>query len=170
MADFLLLESGSHVELEDGSGGILLQGTAAAALTYNLTGPSGGTINTASSLFTLVQSNASVDSIAFSDASAGGTFTPSSLSYSGFGTVKTFTYTPINTAGTYTLAVTANSNSTVYNSPWSYVATNAGIGGGAPPFTAEMLWSGSPKVQRLKMSETAARIRGFKFPRRPGPR
>ena len=76
------------------------------ATAYNFVGPTNGATGVASGTFTLTPNNptSGPDTVNFSDGGAGGTFTPTSLSFaSGATTGQTFTYTPsIATTATIT--------------------------------------------------------------------
>lgn len=81
-------------------------GGPAPATTYTFTGPSSGTVNEASTDFT-VTPDGDADGIEVTPASDGaGSFTPSSVTFTGSG-AETFTYTPTSTTGSpHTLSVT----------------------------------------------------------------
>ena len=83
-------------------------GQAAAATSYTLTGPSSGTVNVASTNFTVTPNGAYTGTI--TPASTGsGTFSPTSLSYSSSTAAQTFTYTPTSTSGSpHTISVTSS--------------------------------------------------------------
>ncbi len=78
---------------------------APAATTYTLTGPSGGTNGVASRNFTVTPNGIFTGTITPNDNSDGGTFTPTSLTWTESGLAKTFTYTPAST-GAKTIAAT----------------------------------------------------------------
>jgi lysophospholipase L1-like esterase len=63
------------------------------ATTYTFIGPSTSTLSVASSDFTVTPNGAYTGTITPSDGGAGGTFTPTSLTFSNESTGKTFTYT-----------------------------------------------------------------------------
>ena len=93
-----------------------------AATTYTLTGPTSQTGIGASSNFTVTPAATTTDSITLSDGGAGGTFTPSSLSWSSSSSAKTFTYTPPS-VGTFTLTLTAVGGGAVSGSPATLAAS-----------------------------------------------
>src|SRR5262249_55310469 len=77
------------------------------ATTYTFTGPSGGTVNVGSTNFTAPPNGSSTATVPPATNGAG-SFTPSSVTFSGTG-AKTFTYTPTSTSGSpHTLSVTNN--------------------------------------------------------------
>jgi lysophospholipase L1-like esterase len=95
-----------------------------------LTGPSAGTTGTASTNFTVTPNSAYTGTITPSDGGAGGTFSPSSISFSNSSTPQTFTYTPAAT-GTKTISISSsptiiNPTSLMYlsTSPSSFIAPN----------------------------------------------
>jgi hypothetical protein len=99
---------------------------------YTLSGPSSGNINVTSTNFT-VHPNISItgtDTITFSDGGKGGTFTPSSLSWSGSGADNTFTYKPV-VSGLITLTLTSSNSYVVTNSPFAYTSLSTALSG--PP-------------------------------------
>ena len=96
-------------------------GAVKAALSYTLAGPTTGPESVASSNFTITPSVAVNDTITLSDASGGGTFTPSSLTISGTTPVP-FTYTN-SSAGAFTLSATSALGAAITNSPASYTTT-----------------------------------------------
>lgn len=79
-----------------------------AATAYTFTGPTSGTVNVASTNFT-VTPDGDATGITVTPASDGsGSFTPSSVTFTGSG-AETFTYTPTSTSGSpHTLSVTDN--------------------------------------------------------------
>lgn len=85
---------------------VAISEAAAVATTYTFTGPSSGTVNVASTDFT-VTPDGDADGIEVTPATDGsGSFTPSSVTFTGSG-AETFTYTPTDTAGSpHTLSVT----------------------------------------------------------------
>jgi hypothetical protein len=90
--------------------------------TYGLTGPSSGPIGVASSAFTLTPSGSITDTVTFADSPSGGTFTPTSLSWSSSSAAQTFTYTPA-TPGAKTLTLTSGASYAITGSPATYTAT-----------------------------------------------
>jgi hypothetical protein len=94
----------------------------AASTTYTLTGPTSGTVGTASSNFTVTPAAAvTSDTITLSNGSGGGTFAPSSLSWSASSAAKTFTYTAAS-SGSKSLAATSGDGYAVTGSPASFAA------------------------------------------------
>ncbi len=98
-----------------------------AATSYTFTGPTAGQINTASTNYTITPDGTYTGTITLSDGSAGGTFTPSSLTFSGGSDAQTFTYTPAST-GTKTLSVSASPALGTNPSPISVVVTTLAPG------------------------------------------
>lgn len=90
-----------NVVFADGTG-------AGPATSYTFTGPSSGVVNVASTNFTLTPNGSYTGTITpASDGS--GTFSPTSLTWSGTSDAKTFTYTPTSTTGSpHTLSVTSS--------------------------------------------------------------
>jgi lysophospholipase L1-like esterase len=72
---------------------------------YTITGDSGGANGEASTNFTVVPVDIFTGTITPNDGGAGGTFSPTSLTWSGSKDAKTFTYTPAS-LGTKTISVT----------------------------------------------------------------
>jgi hypothetical protein len=93
---------------------------------YTLTGPSSGFTGEASSNFTLATNLSSTDTITFSDGSPGGhpgTFTPSSLPYSGSYAPQTFTYSPFSGyTGPLTITLTSADGYTINGSPYAFTS------------------------------------------------
>jgi hypothetical protein len=103
--------------------------TAITATTYTLTGPSGGLPSVASANFTItLNGNASVSTIITpSDSAAGGTFAPTTLTFTNGGSqTGTFAYTPNATLGVKTISTT-NSASLTNPSSQSYTVANASV-------------------------------------------
>ncbi len=94
------------------------------AISYTLTGPSGGIGGSPSAAFTLTPLGATTDLVALSDG-AGGTFTPSCLTFTSSAAAQTFTYIPA-APGVKALTLTSADGATIAGSPWSYTPT--------PPF------------------------------------
>jgi hypothetical protein len=78
-----------------------------SALTYTMTGSAGGPNNTVSSNFTVTPAYAYTGTFTLSDAGAGGTFSPSTLTFSTSATPQTFTYRPI-VSGPINITASAN--------------------------------------------------------------
>jgi hypothetical protein len=91
------------------------------SIAYTLTGTTSGTGLGASSNFTITPVEATTDTVTFSDGGAGGTFTPSSLSWTASAVAKTCTYTPPRD-GTFALTATSTAGGPVAGSPHSYTA------------------------------------------------
>ena len=92
------------------------------ATSYTLTGPSSSTENQASSNFTITPNGAYAGIITPSDGGAGGTFTPSSLSFSNSSAAQTFTYTATATG---TITISASSSPAITNPSPLTVAVSA---------------------------------------------
>jgi hypothetical protein len=78
-----------------------------SATTYAFTGPTSGNVNSVSANFTVTPDNLYTGTITPSDGGAGGTFTPTILTFSGSSAAQIFTYTP-STSGTKTISVSSN--------------------------------------------------------------
>jgi lysophospholipase L1-like esterase len=77
-----------------------------AATSYTFTGPSSGTVNVASTNFTVTPNGTSTATVTPASDGAG-SFTPSTVTFDGTNAAKTFTYTPTSTSGSpHTLSVT----------------------------------------------------------------
>ncbi|MBP9711906.1 MAG: peptidoglycan-binding protein [Candidatus Pacebacteria bacterium] len=98
-----------------------------AATAYTFTGPTAGQINTATTNYTITPDGTYTGTITPSDSGAGGTFTPSSLTFSGGSAAQTFTYTPAST-GTKTLSVSASPALGTNPAPISVVVTTLAPG------------------------------------------
>lgn len=98
---------------------------ASAATSYTLTGPSSGYVGMASSGFTVTPNGTLTGTITPSDSGGGGTFSPSSLTWTGNNSAKTFTYTP-GSAGTKTISTT-NSASLADASSLTYTASTVPV-------------------------------------------
>jgi hypothetical protein len=101
-----VLTSGDRTALYGAGSGIAYPFSGGAATTYTFTGPSSGVVNVASTNFT-VTPDGDADGITVTPATDGaGSFTPSSVTFTGSG-AETFTYTPTSTTGSpHTLSVT----------------------------------------------------------------
>ncbi|MES2225158.1 MAG: peptidoglycan-binding protein [Patescibacteria group bacterium] len=82
------------------------------AASYTLTGPNSGRVNVVSTAFTITPNDTYVGTVTPSDNGAGGTFSPSALTFNS-NTSQTFTYTAV-AAGTVT--ITAQTNPTLNDS------------------------------------------------------
>ncbi len=102
--------------------GIIFSETLAVALT--LTGPSTGAVNAASTNFTVTPASAVTDTVAFDDGGKGGSFSPSSLTFTASAVAQTFTYTPVTT-GAITLTLTRGGGALTSGSPATYTVSGA---------------------------------------------
>lgn len=119
----------------------LVTDSSDSATSATLTGPTSGYNGVASTNFTVTLDGTYTGTITPSDSSGGGSFTPSSLSYTSESTTKTFTYTPgsvgsktisispspsLTTPTTVTYVVTdapttiAINNAAIFYSPWNW--------------------------------------------------
>ena len=94
------------------------------AIAYNFSGPPGAVVGHPSVAYTLTPTGAVTDSVTFSDGAMGGTFFPSTLTWSSSTSPKTFTYTPA-VAGAISLTPISSAGKVVNNAP-------LGIAGFAP--------------------------------------
>jgi hypothetical protein len=94
---------------------------------YTLIGPITGGQNVASTSFSVQPSGLVTDTITFSDGGAGGTFAPTSLSWSSSGAALPFTYTP-KSAGAITITLTSGASYSVTGSPTIYTSVSAVFG------------------------------------------
>jgi hypothetical protein len=92
---------------------------------YSVSGPTSGNVGVASTNFTLTPAATTTDTVTPSDGGAGGTFTPTSLSWAASAAAKTFTYTPATT-GPISLTVTSANGGVITGSPLSYTAAASG--------------------------------------------
>ena len=99
-------------------------GFLATPFVLTVTGPSSGINGTASTNFTVTPAGIDTDTVTFSDGGHGGTFTPSSLTFSASSAAQTFTYTP-TIAGSITLTLTSGNGATVTGSPLTYTVTSS---------------------------------------------
>lgn len=100
--------------------------TTTTASAYALAGPSAATLNQASSPFTVTPNSGYSGTITPSDGSAGGSFSPASLTFSGSAAPQTFTYTP-GSLGAKTVSV-SSSPGIADPSPISLTVTSATAG------------------------------------------
>lgn len=101
------------------------------ATTYTLTGPSTGTVGTATSNFTVQASGHLSSSVTVTpnDSSHLGTFSPTSVTLaSGTNTSATFTYTPLYYGGPFNIATT---NSSTLTDPSAIAFTSSLPAGGS---------------------------------------
>ena len=89
--------------------------TLTATVTLSLSGPS-LVDETVPATLTVTPTTATTDTVTLSDGGAGGTFTPSTLSWVASGSPRTATYTAAS-AGTITISATSSSGATVTGSP-----------------------------------------------------
>jgi len=87
---------------------------------YALTGPTSGVIGQASTAFTLTPNTTVSDTVTMNDVSQGGTFTPSSLTFTSSSTPQTFTYKPL--AGGLKAITLVSTNWSITGNPASYTA------------------------------------------------
>ena len=93
------------------------------ATLFGLSGPTTGVVGTASSNFTMTPDGTVTSATAtMSDSSGGGTFTPTTLTWTSENTAKTFTYTP-GSAGSKTISAPITSGSPTSVSPSSISLT-----------------------------------------------
>jgi hypothetical protein len=101
---------------------------ATPSVGYTLSGPGSVRAGEPAS-FTLAPSGTDTDTVTLSDGGHGGTFSPTSLSWSGTSGAKGFTYAN-PTPGTYSIAATSAAGGAVSGSPASLLVTPAA---GGPP-------------------------------------
>jgi hypothetical protein len=92
---------------------------------YTVTGASTGFVGN-SITYTVTPSGTTTDTMTFSDASGGGSFSPTSLSWSVTSNAQVVHYTPGST-GTKTLTFTSADGGTVIGSPFSLVVSRVGF-------------------------------------------
>lgn len=126
---------GARLGLAAYAASIYAAGPPPAATAITMTGPTTGVASAASTNFTValspVAGTASSTTVTPSDASGGGTFTPTSVVLSTSTQSATFTYTPNSTVTTRTISVTNNGGLT-NPSAISYSVTAAATVPGAP--------------------------------------
>lgn len=93
------------------------------ASSYTISGPTNGSVNTASSTFTLTP-NGSYTGTITPGTSGLGTFNPTSLTFSDESTAKTFTYTPTSVSGSPHAISTTSSPAISNPSSVNYTVTN----------------------------------------------
>ncbi len=97
--------------------------TSAAATAYTLTGPTSGTVNAASTNFT-VTPNGTTSGTVTPVSTGAGTFTPSALTWTGDSSAKTFTYTPSTTTGSpHSISITSSPVLAYSGSPIAYTVS-----------------------------------------------
>lgn len=135
--------------------------TSAAATAVTMTGPTGGSVASASTNFTVGANGVISGTVVVTpnDSSGGGTFTPTSVSISSGSPTATFTYTP-GTAGAKTIAVT-NNGGLSNPSTITYTATAIGTITG-DPITDEVGNSQAgvviPKVVFMRVSDMTVQL------------
>ncbi len=97
---------------------------------YAVTGPTTGYMGNPVT-YTVTPAGTTTDTITFSDASGGGTFSPSSLTFSNSSAAQTFLYTPGST-GTKTITVASADGGTISGSPASLSASSVNYRLGGP--------------------------------------
>ena len=150
--------AGAIVISASGSPAITISGspitiTASAAVTASLSGPSNATVGSPSTNFTITLSGSWTGTITPSDSSAGGTFTPGSLSWVASSTPKTFTYTAAE-AGTISISASGSPAITVSGSPISLTATVATTAALSGPSIATLGYASTPFTVALTGSYT----------------
>lgn len=95
-----------------------------AATTATLSGPTSGAVSVPSTNFTVALDGTYTGTV--TPASTGsGTFSPTSLSWSGSSTSETFTYTPTSTSGSpHEISISASPSLTIDGSPIGYTVTS----------------------------------------------
>jgi hypothetical protein len=97
---------------------------------YAVTGPTTGYMGNPVT-YTVTPAGTTTDTITFSDASGGGTFSPSSLTFSNSSAAQTFLYTPGST-GTKTITVASADGGTISGSPASLSVSSVNYRLGGP--------------------------------------
>jgi hypothetical protein len=147
------VNGGSGIAYEDWAG--------SAATSYTFTGPTSGLVNAASTNFTVTPNGDATGIVVTPATNGSGSFTPSSVTFSG-ATPATFTYTPTSTTGSpHTLSVTDNGGLTDpasigYTVLSGTIAITAPVAqqfklssGGSATFTGSGTYTGSPAtIQR----------------------
>lgn len=110
----------------------------APATAYTFTGPSSALINQPSAAFTITPNGTYTGTITPSDGGAGGTFSPSSLTFASSSVAQTFTYTPV-AIGSQTISVL--SNPTLTNPPSLTLTTSDPSAGAVAVNNSYLLWS-----------------------------
>jgi hypothetical protein len=100
--------------------------TSTPATTLTLTGPTGGTVNVASTNYTVTPNGTVSSDTVTPHTTSSGSFSPSSLTWTNDASAKTFTYTPSSTAGSpHSISITDTASLTISGSPISY-SVNSG--------------------------------------------
>ncbi len=104
-------------------------GTPATPTTATLTGPTSGTVNVASTNFTVTLDEAADQTYTITPASTGtGTFDPASPTITAGNTSVTFTYTPASTTGSpHSISITTSPSLSYSGSPISYTVNAAAV-------------------------------------------
>lgn len=131
----------------------------AAATSFTMTGPSSGLVSVTSTNFTVTPNGPYTGTITPSDGGNGGTFTPSSLSYSSESTAKTFTYTPAST-GVKTISASASPSLTPPSSI-SYTVTSGPvvINCGSDPNIRTSPWSTEIEGTGIRIDQGGSYLR-----------
>jgi hypothetical protein len=87
---------------------VYITATAAPATSYTLTGPTTGQINAASDNFTVQPNGNYIGTITPHAATVTGTFSPSSLTWTGDSVAQEFSFTPTSGTGTATISTTSS--------------------------------------------------------------
>jgi hypothetical protein len=120
-----------------------------SATSYTLAGPSSGTVNAASTNFTVTPVGGVYTGTITPASSGAGTFSPASLTWSGTSSAQTFTYTPTSTTGSpHSVSTTASPALGSNPSAVSYTVT--------PPLAAGTVSTASVTGSTLTVSTTAA--------------
>jgi Bacterial Ig-like domain len=112
----------SAISITAGVGGVF---QIVEPIGYTITGPSTGAITEPSGTFAITPTVPITDTVALTASVPGGTFTPSSLSWSASDEAQTFIYAaPTASTGTaITITATSSANQRVSGSPFSYYAS-----------------------------------------------
>ncbi len=94
---------------------------------FTLTGPTDSGFKGVASSFTLAPASATTDTVTFSDAGAGGVFSPTSLTWASSGATQGFTYTP-PAAGTQTITIISADGAPVAGSPFALTSVAVVVG------------------------------------------
>jgi Bacterial Ig-like domain len=98
---------------------------------FTFTGPTSGTVGVTSTNFTITPSAMTTDTVTLSGG-AGGTFTPTSLSWNQSSSAQTFTYTPA-AGGVFSLAGTSANGATASGSPITFTVPGISVSPTAIP-------------------------------------
>jgi hypothetical protein len=104
----------------------IIAGGGDPSTTATLTGPTSGTVNEASTNFTVTLDGDEYTGTITPASDGSGTFSPTSLSWAGTAEAKTFTYTPTSTTGSpHDISISESPDLTTSGSPIAYTV-NAG--------------------------------------------